>query len=102
MKDLTVRPLERGDVAPIAAAFRDLGWDKPRSQYERYLSEQREGLRSVLVALVGGGFAGYLTINWDAGYAHFQVPASRRFRTSTYRRASGAQVSEPASWTRRS
>ncbi len=72
-RDPTIRPLEGRDVAPIAAAFRDLGWDKPRSQYERYLSEQQEGLRSVLVAFVRGDFAGYVTINWDAGYPHFQA-----------------------------
>ena len=53
--------------------FLDLGWGKPRSQYDRYLSEQREGLRSVLVALVGGDFAGYLTISWDADYPHFRA-----------------------------
>ncbi len=71
--DLSIRPLERGDIGPIAEAFRDLGWDKPRSQYERYLSEQREGLRSVLVAFAGGDFAGYVTIAWGAGYPHFQA-----------------------------
>lgn len=63
MKDVAIRLLERRAVAPIAAAFRGLGWDKPRPQYGRYLSEQQGGPRTVLVAFVGEEFAGYLTIN---------------------------------------
>jgi hypothetical protein len=47
MKHLTIRPLESRDVAPISAAFSGLGWNKPRSQYERYLSEQQRGTRKV-------------------------------------------------------
>jgi hypothetical protein len=27
-------------VAPISAAFSGLGWNKPSSQYERYLSQR--------------------------------------------------------------
>ena len=72
MRDLVVRPLEERDIEPMAAAFRALGWDKPRSQYERYLAEQRQGRRAVLVALVAGDFAGYLTINWNPGYRPFR------------------------------
>jgi len=56
----------------MAAAFRVLGWDKPRSQYERYLAEQRQGRRVVFVAFVAGDFAGYLTINWSSGYRPFR------------------------------
>lgn len=73
MKGLEIRLLEERDVAPISAAFRGLGWDKPRSQYERYLSEQREGARIVLVAFAGRDFAGYVTINWRPGYPSFRV-----------------------------
>lgn len=72
MKHLAIRPLEDRDIEPIAAAFRALGWDKPRSQYERYLAEQRQGRRAVFVAFVAGDFAGYLTIIWSAGYPHFR------------------------------
>jgi hypothetical protein len=64
MKNLTIRPLESRDVAPISAAFSGLGWNKPSSQYERYLSEQQRGMRTVFVAFVGGDFAGYVTIGW--------------------------------------
>lgn len=72
MRDLEVRSLEDRDIEPIAAAFRALGWDKPRSQYERYLAEQRQGRRAVFVAFVAGDFAGYLTIIWSAGYPPFR------------------------------
>lgn len=72
MNDLEVRPLEEQDIGSITAAFMGLGWDKPRSQYERYLSEQEKGRRYVLVAFVGGTFAGYVTIKWSSGYPPFR------------------------------
>lgn len=73
MKHLTIRTLEERDIEPIVAAFHDLGWDKPRSQYEIYLSEQRVGARTVLVAFAGRDFAGYVTINWRPGYPLFRA-----------------------------
>jgi hypothetical protein len=73
MKHLTIRTLEERDIEPIVAAFHDLGWDKPRSQYEIYLSEQRVGARTVLVAFAGSDFAGYVTINWRPGYPPFRA-----------------------------
>ena len=47
-----------------------MGWNKPAAQYERYLAEQREGRREVLVAFVedGSAFAGYLTVVWQPDY----------------------------------
>lgn len=56
----------------MTAASLALGRDKPRSQYERYLSEQREGRRLVFVAYSDGVFAGYLTIRWTPDYAPFR------------------------------
>jgi hypothetical protein len=64
MNDLTIRPLQAGDIVEIARAFAALGWRKPAAQYERYLAEQQQGTRLVLVACLGGVFAGYLTIFW--------------------------------------
>lgn len=50
-----------------------MGWNgKPRSLYERYLTEQGEGRRTVLVALLDGTFVGYLTISWRSGYGPFK------------------------------
>jgi GNAT superfamily N-acetyltransferase len=72
MKNLTIRPLEDRDVAPITAAFESLGWNKPRTQYERYVSEQHRGVRAVFVAFVDDEFAGYLTVNWNPTYPPFR------------------------------
>ncbi len=72
MSNLAIRPLEARDVAPIFAAFDSLGWNKPRSQYERYLSEQQRGVRTVLVAFVDDALAGYLTVNWNPTYPPFR------------------------------
>jgi hypothetical protein len=91
VRALEVRLLEDRDIEPVAAAFRALGWHKPRSQYERYLAEQRQGRRAVFVAFSGGNFAGYLTINWGAAYPLFGKLGYRRSRTSTYSRAPGAR-----------
>ncbi|HYN89988.1 MAG TPA: GNAT family N-acetyltransferase [Ardenticatenaceae bacterium] len=69
---MEIRPLQEQDVRPIAAAFAALGWNKPESQYRRYLEEQAAGKREVLVALVAGAFAGYLTIVWESSYRPFR------------------------------
>jgi GNAT superfamily N-acetyltransferase len=69
----TVRPLERRDIPEIANAFRELGWNKPASQYERYSGQQELGVRNVYVAFVEGKFAGYLTICWESSYEPFLV-----------------------------
>ncbi len=72
-----IENLTAAHIAPIAAAFAKLGWNKPASQYERYLDEQNRGLRAVLVAVVDGCFGGYLTIVWDSHCAFLrenQIP----------------------------
>jgi GNAT superfamily N-acetyltransferase len=68
----SIRLLESTDIQPIAAAFDRLGWHKPASQYEKYLSEQDAGERVVLVALVDDVFAGYVTICWQSHYPPFR------------------------------
>jgi len=68
---LTIRLLERQDIAPIAQAFTAIGWNKPASQYERYLSEQEAGDRLVLVAFIDDEFTGYVTIVWHSHYPPF-------------------------------
>ena len=75
---LNIRLLQSSDIPPIAAAFVELGWDKPASQYEQYLSEQEAGQRIVLVAQHGLqnlpilDFAGYVTICWQSHYPPFR------------------------------
>jgi GNAT superfamily N-acetyltransferase len=74
MGHLVIRTLESRDVAPISEAFSEVGWkNKPRSQYEHYLSEQQEGIRTVFVAFVAGDFAGYVTVNWNPTYPPFRT-----------------------------
>lgn len=69
----TIRLLEGKDIPGIAQAFRELGWNKPASQYERYLAQQEVGVRDVYVAFVEEEFAGYLTICWESSYEPFFV-----------------------------
>lgn len=68
-----IRLLARRDIPEIAQAFRDIGWNKPASQYERYLSQQEMGVRNVHVAFVEERFAGYLTICWESSYEPFYI-----------------------------
>ena len=67
-----IHSLQKEDIHPIAAAFARLGWDKPASQYERYLAEQDAGQREVYVATLAGEFAGYITIVWQSHYPYFK------------------------------
>jgi GNAT superfamily N-acetyltransferase len=72
-----IRLLDRLDIPEIAEAFEELGWNKPASQYERYLMEQALKVRDMYIARVEGRFAGYITICWLSSYAPFrekQIP----------------------------
>jgi ribosomal protein S18 acetylase RimI-like enzyme len=69
---VAIHLLKEADIQLIAAAFAELGWDKPVSQYERYIAEQKAGKRVVLVAKTNKGFAGYVTILWESVYAPFR------------------------------
>jgi hypothetical protein len=40
MNDLTLTSLENSNIDEIAAAFKQIGWHKPKSIYEAYLEEQ--------------------------------------------------------------
>jgi GNAT superfamily N-acetyltransferase len=71
--DIEVRLLQPQDVEQIARAFQAVKWDKPVSQYQRYLVEQEEGRRIILVAFIDTVFAGYLTIVWESEYPPFQA-----------------------------
>ena len=68
-----IRFLESNDIPEIVRAFEQMGWNKPASQYERYVAQQELGVRNVYVAFVGGEFAGYLTICWESSYQPFYV-----------------------------
>jgi GNAT superfamily N-acetyltransferase len=70
--NLLIRDLIEDDIQPIVRSFAEIGWNKPAEQYEGYLAEQLAGLRDVLVALVEGAFAGYVTIVWASYYPPFR------------------------------
>lgn len=72
---LSIAPLKEADVAEIAAAFAKLGWNKPASQYERYLEEAACRVRDTFVARSGGAFAGYVTVKWKSDYEPFREAA---------------------------
>ena len=66
-----IRHIEKHDPPTISAAFDEIGWDKPVTQYEQYFLEQQAGTRAVLIALMEGIFAGYVTIVWKPTYKPF-------------------------------
>ncbi|WP_231638496.1 GNAT family N-acetyltransferase [Paenibacillus sp. JCM 10914] len=56
----------------ISAAFREQGWDKPISLYEKYVAEQTNGERITLIAEMDGVFAGYVNVIWESHYPAFR------------------------------
>ena len=74
-RSLVIKPsiklLKKKDTTLISEAFAEIGWEKPVSQYERYLEEQALGERVVFVASVKDRFAGYVTIVWESPYPFF-------------------------------
>lgn len=72
-----IRPLNENDPEIISAAFKNIGWGKPVTTFQRYLAEQAAGTRFCLVATANSEFAGYVTVNWRPSYpplAEQQIP----------------------------
>jgi GNAT superfamily N-acetyltransferase len=61
-----IRLADEADLDALEEAGRS------REQLERYLAEQRAGLRLVLIALAEDAAAGYLTLAWQADYPPFR------------------------------
>jgi GNAT superfamily N-acetyltransferase len=70
---LDIRALEPRDPNVIEAAFTEIGWHKPASQYHLYLAEQAEGRRAVFVGTLDGAFVGYATLVWQPRYPYFRA-----------------------------
>jgi GNAT superfamily N-acetyltransferase len=70
--NLTIREITENDPLIISNAFKEQGWEKPISQYERYIIEQRNGERVTLIAELDGVFAGYVNIVWESYYLAFK------------------------------
>ena len=65
------RALTEADIKVIAAAFAEIGWNKPPSLFRRYLEEQERSERCVWVACKGTIFLGYVTLKWHSEYQSF-------------------------------
>jgi len=72
---LDLRQLLPSDVAEISAAFALLGWNKPVSQYQRYMDEAARGMRTTIIARLDSLFVGYVSIKWECDYAPFRDAA---------------------------
>lgn len=64
--------LKAEHISRIVAAFAAMGWSKPASQYENYVAEQNDGIRSVIVAFEDDKFLGYVCVLWASGYPPFR------------------------------
>ncbi len=80
--EVRIRRMQTGDPPVLEAAFTAIGWNKPASQYERYLAEAERGERLPLVAEVNEtleraagawSFAGYVTVVWESPYEPFRA-----------------------------
>ena len=69
---LILREIRETDCKKISDAFQKQGWDKPVSQFEKYLAYQLKGERDVIIAELDKEFVGYLTIQWQSDYIFFQ------------------------------
>lgn len=68
---LVIAPLFAVHIPEMVSAFEAIGWNKPPSQFERYLEQQENGQRRSLVARRDRTFVGYVTVLWQSTYAPF-------------------------------
>jgi len=73
MNELSITAFKQEDIPIITKAFFELGWHKPKEQYEQYFLEQKKGRRDVFVAWIDQFFCGYVTINWESHYPYFSA-----------------------------
>lgn len=71
-EDLILREIRITDAPKISEAFGRQGWNKPETQFQRYLHYQEIGERDIIIAEFQGEFAGYLTIKWKSDYQPFR------------------------------
>jgi GNAT superfamily N-acetyltransferase len=65
--------LRRGDADVIAAVDGGNGWNGDPGLWARYLTEQQDGRRVVVIAWEGGRPMGYGTLVWEPGYERFRA-----------------------------
>ncbi|MGB4863583.1 MAG: GNAT family N-acetyltransferase [Tepidiformaceae bacterium] len=64
-----IRRMTPDDAEAMSSAFAVM--NKTLAQYERYAGEDVAGVRSVLVAVLEGTIAGYVTVVWEPNYSAF-------------------------------
>ena len=72
INEILISSCIRDDIDLISAAFNEIGWNKPVSLFEEYLTEQELGARLVWVAHAKDKFAGYVTLKWQSQYQSFK------------------------------
>lgn len=70
---LEICALNEIHINEIVSAFKNIGWDKPKSIYETYIKEANQNLRSIFIAKLNGQFCGYVTIKWKSDYQPFSL-----------------------------
>jgi GNAT superfamily N-acetyltransferase len=74
---MIIRKATENDIGNLSGYFMEVGWNKPISQFEKYIAEQEKGDREFLLAISEKQYAGYITIVWDSDYFYFkekQIP----------------------------
>ena len=95
--EIAIRLLQAEHIEPMSAAFSEIGWNKPATQFELYLAEQAQRRRVVLVAFADELFRGYINIVWEPDYPPFReagIPELQDFNVlpSHRRRGIGSQL----------
>lgn len=68
---LNIISMQPENIPEIVVAFKKIGWTKESSLFERYLAEEKNGLRKCWIAKHNGDFAGYITLVYKSNYKHF-------------------------------
>jgi ribosomal protein S18 acetylase RimI-like enzyme len=68
---IAIKLLEAKDVPSLSCAFLNTVWKTPASYFQKLLAAQEQGEIEFLVARYDGVIAGFLYVNWHAGYPHF-------------------------------
>lgn len=73
IEQLEISLLDKDDIDEIVLAFNNIGWNKPRSIYGKYIKEQNTNFRTIFIAKIEEKFCGYATIKWKSDYQLFSL-----------------------------
>jgi ribosomal protein S18 acetylase RimI-like enzyme len=65
-RGIEILNMKESDCEPISNAFSEQGWNKPTTQFLRYMKESIQGERIILLAKIDANYAGYVTIVWKS------------------------------------